>query len=93
MGYKEYWDEEKNSEEVSSKKKKKKSEHKGSGATVRIISLWKKGYYLHLYIFFYVTINRSYITILSSLMKEWLCNFIWNIFNNKGCYLQKVIKQ
>ncbi|CAI8911622.1 MULTISPECIES: hypothetical protein [Priestia] len=43
MGYKEYWDEEKNSEEVSSKKKKKKSEHKGSGATVRIISLWKKG--------------------------------------------------
>ena len=43
MGYKEYWDEEKNLEEVSSKKKKKKSEHKDSGATVRIISLWKKG--------------------------------------------------
>lgn len=22
-------------------------------------------------------------------MKEWLCNFIWNILDNKGCYLQK----
>ncbi|WP_374989456.1 hypothetical protein Q5794_28835 (plasmid) [Priestia megaterium] len=43
MGYKEYWDDEKNTEEFSSKKKKKKSEHKDSGATVRIISLWKKG--------------------------------------------------
>ncbi|WP_285229679.1 hypothetical protein [Priestia megaterium] len=43
MGYKEYWDDEKNSEECSSKKKKKKSEHKDSDATVRIISLWKKG--------------------------------------------------
>ena len=42
MGYKEYWDEEKNSEEVSSKKKKKKSEHKDCGGTVRIISMLKK---------------------------------------------------